>query len=383
MKSLVLVAVGAFGALYRTRLIPRMAAAPGRRAFVTLALVELALMGVASGFAAALARTSPPVSALAATTTPAEVLTGRPLPPSPTFVLLVTTWRLDLIWAIAIAFAAFGYIAGVIRLRRRGDAWPVHRTVLWLLGLAVLFWLTSGGLNVYQQVLFSSHMLMHMALVMVVPVLLVPAAPVTLALRAIRRRTDGTRGGREWILLAVHSAPAKVIADPFVAAVLFAGSLVVFYYSPIFSWATTDHIGHEWMTVHFLITGFLFVQTLIGIDPVPRRLAYPMRLLLLLATMAFHAFFGLSLLTGNGLLLADWYGAMGWGTSAIADQQTGGGIAWSVGEIPTVILAIVVAMSWSRSDEREGRRKDRAEERTGDADLHAYNDMLARLGRQS
>ena len=89
-----------------------------------------------------------------------------------------------------------------------------------------------------------------------------------------------------------------------------------------------------------------------------------------------HAFFGLALLSGSALLLADWYGAMGWGTSAIADQQTGGGIAWSVGEIPTVILAIAVAIMWSRSDERESKRRDRQADRDGDAELEAYNEML-------
>jgi cytochrome c oxidase assembly factor CtaG len=164
-----------------------------------------------------------------------------------------------------------------------------------------------------------------------------------------------------------------------VAAGLFAGSLWLFYYSPIFSWATTDHIGHEWMVVHFLITGYLFVQSLIGIDPVPWRLPYPFRLVLLLGTMAFHAFFGVAIMTGTGLFLADWYGAMGWGTSALADQQAGGGIAWSIGELPTIALAIAVAIQWSRSDEKETRRRDRNADRTGEAELIEYNARLARL----
>jgi putative copper resistance protein D len=188
-------------------------------------------------------------------------------------------------------------------------------------------------------------------------------------------------GGREWLLAAVHSRVGSFLSHPVVAAVLFAGSLLAFYYTPLFRWATTDHVGHEWMTAHFLITGYLFVQSLIGVDPVKFRFPYPLRLLVLLATMAFHAFFGLSLIMGNGLLLADWYGALGWGTDALADQKTGGAIAWSVGELPTVALAIVVALSWSRSDDRESKRLDRRAERGGDPDLAAYNEMLARLGR--
>src|SRR5690242_18961489 len=97
--------------------------------------------------------------------------------------------------------------------------------------------------------------------------------------------------------------------------------------------------------------------------------------------MAFHAFFGLSIMQMNGLLHAYWFGAMGrtWGDTPLVDQQVGGGIAWSIGEIPTVILAIVVAIQWSRSDERETRRRDRNADRTGDAELKAYNEQLARL----
>ncbi|MEB0222490.1 cytochrome c oxidase assembly protein, partial [Pseudomonas sp. AB12(2023)] len=88
---------------------------------------------------------------------------------------------------------------------------------------------TNGGANLYAKYLFSSHMLMHMALTMLVPVFLVPGAPITLAARAIHKRTDESRGAREWILLAVHSRYAGVLTNPIVAAVLWAGSLWVFY----------------------------------------------------------------------------------------------------------------------------------------------------------
>lgn len=384
VKVTALIALGLFGAAQRRFLIGRMSRAggSGARLFWLLIVVELAFMGLASGVAAALARTAPPVSEAEAGSlarTPAEILTGEPLPPWPDWTRYFTEWSPDLIWVLACGFGIFFYLAGVWRLRRRGDHWPVYRTVLWVAGLLLLAYITNGGVNVYEQYLFSAHMGAHMVLTMGVPVLLVPGAPVTLAARAIRPRNDGSRGGREWILLAVHSRFAGVIANPIVAAVLFAGSLWVFYYSPLFRWTMVDHIGHEWMIVHFLITGYLFVQSLIGIDPVPYRLPYAFRLVLLLGTMAFHAFFGLAIMSGTGLLLADWYGAMGWGTDALVDQQLGGGIAWSIGEIPTVALAITVAVQWSRSDEKESRRRDRHADRTGDAELEAYNARLAAI----
>ncbi len=390
-KVAALLAIGLFGAVQRQFLIGRMSrqgpeqaarsAGSGARDFWVLVVLELAFMGLASGVAAALARTATPVPEEAGSLarTPAELLTGEPLPPWPEWWRYFTEWSPDLIWLLACGFGIFFYVAGVLRLRKRGDAWPIYRTVLWVVGMLVLAYVTNGGVNVYEQYLFSAHMLGHMVLTMAVPVLLVPGAPVTLAARAIRARKDGSRGGREWILLAVHSRFAGIIANPIVAAVLFAGSLWVFYYSPLFRWTMLDHIGHEWMIAHFLLTGYLFVQSLIGIDPVPYRLPYPFRLVLLLGTMAFHAFFGLAIMSGTGLLLADWYGAMGWGTDALVDQQLGGGIAWSIGEIPTVALAITVAVQWARSDEKESRRLDRHADRTGDAELEAYNARLAAI----
>lgn len=381
-KAVLLVVLGCFGALYRLWLIGRLGSRARGPVFWWFVVGELAFMGLASGLAAALARTATPVPQdVSLDRTPAEILTGDRLPPPLEPMNLFTMWEIDLIWLLVCAFGIFFYIAGMLRLRARGDAWPILRAVSWIAGLLLLFWITNGGINVYQRYLFSTHMLGHMALTMAVPVLLVPGAPVTLAMRAIRKRRDGSRGGREWLLTAVHSRYAGIITNPVITALLFAGSLWVFYYSDLLRWSMVDHIGHEWMIVHFVITGYLFVQSLIGIDPVPKRLSYPMRLILLMGTMAFHAFFGLGIMSSTGLFVADWFGAMGrtWGDTPMDDQRVGGGITWSVGEIPTVALAIAVALQWSRSDAREQKRSDRREDRSGNAELNAYNERLARI----
>lgn len=380
-KVALLLLLGLFGAVWRRYSISRMQRSD-RGWFWWIVVAELAFMGIASGVAAALARTPVPVpETIPPDPTAAELLTGSPLPPPPTLERFVTLWNFDLVWILACAFGIFFYVAGVLRLHKRGDRWPWYRSVFWVGGMLVLFYVTNGGINLYQKFLFSSHMVAHMTLGMMVPVLLVAGAPVTLALRTMTKRTDGSRGPREWIMLAVHSRPFAVLANPLVAAGTFVASLWVFYYTPLFGWATSNHLGHQWMIVHFLLVGYLFVQSLIGIDPGPARPPYPIRLLILLATMAFHAFFGLALMSGTSLLLPDWYGAMGWeGIDPLKDQQSAGGIAWSVGEIPTVTLAIVVAIMWSRSDSRESKRYDRKADRDGDAELEEYNRMLAARG---
>ena len=377
VKVVAILGMGALGVVYRLWAIRRL---PKRTAFWGLVVGELVLMGVASGMAAALASSAPPVPAVPSGTSPAELLTGSPLPPNPSAEQYLFGFSPDPIWlTIVIAFAVF-YLAGAIRLARRNDRWPVLRTVSWLAGVLALAWVTNGGINDYQDKLFSAHMLAHMSLGMLVPVLLVGGAPITLALRALRARKDGSRGPREWVLSAVHSPVFRVLGNAYVAAAIFVLSLWVFYYTPIFRWATTTHLGHEWMIAHFLIAGYLFAQALVGIDPVPGRPPYPVRLVLLLSTMAVHAFFGLAIMSGTGLLLADWFGAMGWdaGFTALEDQHSGGAIAWSVGELPTLALAIIVAVQWARSDTREARRIDRQADRDGDAELGAYNAMLSK-----
>ncbi|KHK95825.1 copper transporter [Microbacterium mangrovi] len=382
VKVVMLVALGVLGAIYRTRLIGRYREDARARRFWALVALELAFMGIASGAGAALSVTPPPNAGIVAIAkTPAEVLTNAPLPPELTVQRWFTEWNIDLLWLVACGFALFFYLAGVWRLRSRGDKWPVYRTVLWCLGILLLLWVTCGPVNAYSDYLFSVHMVGHMLLTMAIPLLLVPGAPVSLAARAIRKRHDDTRGGREWILWAVHTPFARVITNPFVAAALFVGSLWIFYYTGLFRWSLYDHLGHEWMTVHFLITGYLFVQSLIGIDPVPFRLPYPFRLLTLIAVMAIHAFFGIAIMMQTGLMVAEWFGSMGrtWGPTPLNDQYIGGGAAWSIGEIPTLILAVTVAIQWSRNDDKVQKRRDRQADRTGDAELEAYNAQLAQL----
>ena len=401
-KAAATLLLGVIGFLHRRWIIPQLPAkVPGsaagsseqggpraksaNRILWQLIGVELLIMAAVSGVAVALGRTATPrPEELPPNASPARILTGYDLPPELTTERYLTEWRFDWLWVAIVLTLAVSYLAGMIKVRRRGDKWPVVRALCWLVGLAALTYVTSGAPAVYGMVLFSTHMLAHMSLTMVVPLFLVLGAPVTLALKALTPRGDGTRGIREWILIGVHSWFSKLVTNPIFAAVNFAGSIVIFYYSELFGFALRQHVGHELMVVHFLLTGYIFVLTMIGIDPLPYRAPYPLRLVILLATMAFHAFFGVAVMGGTSLIQASYFGNMGrdWGLSALADQQLGGSIMWGLGEIPTVMVAIGVALQWSRTDARETRRKDRAAERNNEAELAAYNNMFANLAKR-
>lgn len=380
-KVVALGLLGLAGYVHRRRTIPRLAAQP--RLFARVATVELVVMGATLGLAVALSRSAPPVPAVD-TSDPVGALLGYPVPAPFTVARYFGAFYPNVGWLfIALALLSL-YVAGVVRLVRRGDHWPVQRLILWILGCALLVFVTSGGPALYGRLSFSLHMVQHMALMMAVPFPLVFGAPVTLAMRALRARRDGSFGPRETLLALVHSRVLRVLGHPVVAALLLTGSLTVFYYTPLFGLSMFTHTGHVLMTAHFLLSGYLFIWALVGIDPGPDRPSWPFRFVLLLITLGFHAFFGIALMSSEQLLAPDWWGALGQHDvgALLADQQRGGGIAWGAGDIPSLLLGVALLLGWVRSDQAERKRLDRKADRDGDADLRAYNARLAALSRR-
>ena len=384
-KIVALLVLGVFGQQQRSRGVRALVDGRGGGQLLRLGAVELLIMFVTIGIATALARTPPPANAVTQPST-VELLVGYNLSGPPTVARLLFDWRFDLIYGTAAIVLAVLYLAGVRRLRRRGDRWPVGRTVAWLSGCFVLLMATSSGLGRYSPAMFSVHMGVHMLLTMVAPVLFALGGPVTLGLRALPAAgKDAPPGPREWLLAFVKSPLAKVLTHPVVALVLFVGSFYVLYFSGLFDTALNYHWAHLVMNAHFLLTGYVFFWPVIGIDPSPRRLPHLGRLGMMFGAMPFHAFFGVILMSKQTPIGDTFYRSLNlpWVTDLLADQRLGGGIAWASGEIPVLMVLIALLVQWARADDREAKRRDRREEATGEEDLAAYNAMLKQLADQS
>lgn len=383
-KAGALLALGALGALHRRSTVG--AASRGEpRALLRLGGVEVLLMLATIGLAVALGRTAAPDDGSGAPSR-AEALIGYDLNGPPTLGRLLFDWRFDLIFGSAAIVLAVVYLVGVRRMRARGDDWPVGRTLGWLAGCAALLVATSSGIGRYGPAMFSVHMGEHMILSMLVPILLVLGAPVTLALRTLPSGgRHGPPGPREWLLAAVHSPPSRWLTHPLVALPLFVGSYYALYFSGIFPAALPEHGAHLLMNLHFLVVGTLFFWPIIGIDPSPRRLPPVARLAVVFASVPFHAFFGVALMSSATVIGGDFYRALAlpWVPDLLQDQRLGGGLAWASGELPLLLVVIALLIQWSRHDERSARRDDRRAEHDGDADLRAYNAMLHRLATET
>ncbi|MGW5744700.1 cytochrome c oxidase assembly protein [Amycolatopsis sp. NPDC003861] len=343
-----------------------------RRRFV---VAELVLLALGTGGSAALTALVPPAFVNHPATVQETVL-GYGLDAPQTLARLVGDWRPDLLFLPLALIAVTAYLLGVRRLRRRGDHWPPGRVAAWVAGWAIVVVVTSSGLGVYAPGTFSLHMVTHMALNMFAPVLLVLGGPVTLALRALPASRD-VPGAREGIASLLHAPVTRFFAHPAVAAILFTGSFYALYFSDLFGQAMLFHWAHQLMKAHFLVTGYLFAWVAVGADRTPRQVPHLARLGMLFAVMPFHAFFGVILMSKQTLVASTYYHylALPWAGDLLADQRLGGGIAWASGEIPMVVMVVALLVQWSRDDERKARRADRR----GEADLDAYNAMLAEL----
>ncbi|BBX15739.1 copper resistance protein CopD [Mycolicibacterium duvalii] len=388
---LVLAKVAALGALgylgwrqRRTGVAAVQRDPAARGPLIRLALVEAVIFALTFGVAVALGRTPPPAPVDVNLSIPAVEI-GYDLAGPPTLARVVLDWRFDVLLGTAAIVAALVYLAGVRRLRRRGDAWPAGRVVAWVLGCLVLLIATSSGIGRYMPAMFSMHMAAHMLLSMLAPILLVLGAPVTLALRALPAagRNDPP-GPREWLLAALHSRFSKVLTNPFVATALFIVGFYGLYFGGIFDATGGSHAAHVAMNVHFLLSGYLFYWVVIGVDPTPRPLPPIVKLAVVFLSLPFHAFFGVVLMGTQTVLGEQFYRSLQlpWHTDLLGDQRLGGAIAWAAGEVPLVIVLLALFVQWRRSDDRTAKRLDRAAERDEDADLAAYNAMLAEMARR-
>jgi putative copper resistance protein D len=233
--------------------------------------------------------------------------------------------------------------------------------------------------------MFSMHMAVHMLLSMLTPILLVLGAPVTLALRALPAAgRDDPPGPREWLIAALHSRLSRFLTNPLVATVLFIAGFYGLYFGGIFDAAVNNHAAHLVMNLHFLLTGYLFYWVVIGVDPTPRPIPPLGKLAMLFASLPLHAFFGVVLMGSQSVLGENFYKSLQlyWHTDLLGDQRLGGGIAWAAGEVPLVVVMIAFLIQWRRSDQRTAKRLDRAADRDDNAELAAYNAMLAELSRK-
>jgi cytochrome c oxidase assembly factor CtaG len=283
---------------------------------------------------------------------------------------IITEWGIDPVLTVLAVWVAGAYLFGVWLLHSRGDRWPVGRTLSFVLvGMGSFYVATSSGLAAYDTTLLSVHMVQHMVLTMLVPLALALGAPVTLALRVLPRTP------RKGLLAVLRSWPVRVLSFPPLAFALFVLSPWVLYFSGWYDASLNSAFVHEMMHIHLVLVGSLFLWPLVGVDPVPGRVSYPFRMLMMVMTLPFHAFLGVTIMNQEKIIAEDWYTSlpMTWLPDPLEDQHLAGGILWGTGDIVGIVFFMVLFAQWVRSSMREADREDRRLDRLDRMRDHGRN----------
>lgn len=230
-------------------------------------------------------------------------------------------------------------------LVRRHPAWPPVRTVAGGSAVVLATVATQSGIAAHDTTSFTAHVLQHVLLGMAVPLLAALAAPITLALQAADPST------RTVVRHVLRSRAIVVVSQPLLGFGVFGTSVAVLTFSPLLDLAARNDTAHLVVHVHLVLAGSLFAWPLVGVDPVPSRPGHAARLLLVLASVPFHAFVGVALL-GADQPMFDAY-------PSLDDQRRAAGVLWGTGELFTLAVAAIVFRSWYRAEQRAGARADR------------------------
>lgn len=259
---------------------------------------------------------------------------------------VLTQWEFAPVVTAAVVVAASLYAWGVVRVARRHPArpWPGWRTAMFLGGLAVVVIALESGVGAYDDVLFWDHMIQHLLLVMVAPIMIIAGQPVTLLLHAARNPLHS------WVKRVVRSRAARIVTWPPLGFLAYAVMIPAAHLTSLAHEIVVNPVVHDAEHVGFLVVGYLFFLPLLGREPIRWRVSYPVRLLVLALAMPVDTFTGLLLgyqgsVFARGLTI----GPRPPGAPLpVEDAHWGGAVMWIGGDAIMFALMMLIVLLWIR-----------------------------------
>ena len=146
----------------------------------------------------------------------------------------------QIIFAVPLLLALVGYLVSVaLTSRRYKKKWPLMRTVYWILGMLCAAIAVIGPLAERAHLDFTSHMVSHLLLGMLAPLLVVVSAPMTLFLRTMKV------GSARRLSLLLKGWTAGIFTHPIVTTILNVGGLWVVYTTGPYMMIQQNMDGHK------------------------------------------------------------------------------------------------------------------------------------------
>ena len=260
-------------------------------------------------------------------------------------------WRPEVI--VVIVALAVLFAAGWLRLRKisgapksRHSLGATWRPISYLAGLLVIGLALLSPIDVLVQQLFFVHMIQHLLLIMVAPVLLMLPNPMPFLIWGLPERLRLGVGRALGGLLNKESVSGKIIrrlTKP-VAVWFIMIVFIIGWHDPVmYQSALRSEVLHDFEHITMFAAGMLFAWTITGAGPrIHRELSPLAKVVFLIAAIPPHMALGVTL-AFTPRPIYTYYLEMPrlWGISVMDDQRISGIIMWIPGSMMYFIAALV------------------------------------------
>ncbi|MCM3694737.1 cytochrome c oxidase assembly protein [Neobacillus niacini] len=188
----------------------------------------------------------------------------------------------ELFQALPFVLAILIYFLLALFSNRRHKRWPFIRYVCWILGVLCAAAALIGPIATLAHENFTAHMVGHLFLGMLAPLLFVHAAPMTLLMRTLRV------GSARRLSRILKSLPVSIYCNPVVASILNIGGLWVLYTTELYAAMQDNFLLHILVHTHVFLAGYLYTISILYIEPVPHRYSFVFRTVVLILSLAAH-----------------------------------------------------------------------------------------------
>ena len=223
------------------------------------------------------------------------------------------------------------YMISTIYSNRRYKRWPLYRTICWSLGILIAFIAITGPLANRASLDFTAHMISHLLLGMLAPLLMVFAAPITLLLRTVSIPLARV------ISSMLRSGPSQIVTHPIVTMSLNIGGLWVLYGSNLYHLMHEDSLIYLMVHLHLFLAGYLFTVSLIPFESMFHRKSFLYRSIVLIIALA-----------GHGILAKYIYARPPEGVP-IEQAEFGSKVMFYGGDVIDAIIIFFLCLQWYRA----------------------------------
>lgn len=259
--------------------------------------------------------------------------------------------------ALGLILAAIIYWRGWRSVRRLApERFPEWRLASFFGGLIVVYVAFASPLDAFASWLLSVHMVQHLLLTMVAPVLILQGAPFLPMLSGLPRGL-ASKGLGPFLSEPHLKKIGALLVHPLFAGLLFMFSNVLWHLPALYEWALASRVIHQIEHMCFLGTALLFwwpvVQPWPSRPAWPRWAVIPYLLVVDLQNTALSGFF-----TFYGRVLYPTYASAPRisSLSAIEDQTFAGTIMWVPGSMAFLLPAAVIAIKCLSGSQLVNRR---------------------------